>query len=91
MTGINFVDTIVVRRTIEKGTKVIEEPIKKSNWAGPEFKKFQKEKLNSAGDVGLVSGKGTSMIHLSQMRETEIPSTSGSYLSTNRGTKVRMG
>ena len=91
MTGINFVDTIVVRRTVEKGTRVIEEPAKKSNWAGPEFKKYQKEKLNSAGDVGLVSAKGTRVIHLSQMRETKIPSTSGLYLSTGRGTGIRMG
>ena len=91
MTGINFVDTIVVRRTVEKGTRVIEEPAKKSNWAGLEFKKYQKEKLNFAGDVGLVSAKGTRIIHLSQMRETKIPSTSGLFLSTGRGTGIRMG
>jgi len=45
MVGFDIASTIVVRRTIEKGTKVVEEPLKKLNFAGAEFKKYQKEKL----------------------------------------------
>ena len=91
MVGIDFVDTIVVRRTVEKGTKVISETIKKSNWAGPEYKAYQKKKLELAGDVGLASSKGTGLIHLSEMLETQIPSTKGLYMSTGRGTGIRLG
>ena len=91
MTGIDFVDTIVVRRTIEKGTKVVDEKVKKLNFAGAEFKKYQKEKLNQAGDVGLASAKGTGILHLSKMRETIIPSTKGLSMSTGRGTGIRAG
>ncbi len=91
MVGFDIASTIVVRRTIEKGTKVIEEPLKKLNFAGAEFKKYQKEKLLVAGDIGLSSSKGTGLIHLSKMFETEIPTTKGLLMSTGRGTGIRMG
>jgi hypothetical protein len=91
MVGIDIADTIVVRRTIEKGTKVVEERVKKLNFAGAEFKKYQKEKLKLAGDIGLASSKGTSIVHLSKMYETEIPSTKGLLMSASRGTRIRIG
>jgi len=91
MTGFDFVDTIVVRRSIEKGTRVVEEKIKKLNFAGAEFKKYQKEKLKLAGDIGLASSKGTGIIHLSGMLDTQIPSTRGLLMSTDRGTGTRAG
>jgi hypothetical protein len=91
MVGIDIADTIVVRRTIEKGTKVVSEKVQKLNFAGPEFKKYQKEKLRRAGDIGLSSSKGTSIVHLSKMLETQIPSTKGLQMSTFRGTGIRMG
>ena len=90
MVGIDFIDTIVVRRSIEKGTKVVEEPVKKLNFAGAEFKKYQKDQLKIAGDIGLSSSKGTGIIHLSKMYETEIPLTKGLLMSTGRGTGIRM-
>ncbi len=91
MVGMDIADTIVVRRSVEKGTKVISEPVKKLNFAGAEFKKYQKEQLKIAGDIGLASSKGTGIVHLSKMRETQIPSTSGLLMSTGRGTGSRMG
>jgi len=91
MVGIDIADTIVVRRSVEKGTKVIEEPVKKLNFAGKEFKKYQKQLQKAAGDIGLVSSKGTKTIHLSKMTETQIPSLKGLYLSSGRGTGLRMG
>ena len=91
MVGIDIADTIVVRRTIEKGTRVVEERVKKLNFAGAEFKKYQKESLKIAGDIGLSSSKGTGIVHLSKMRETQIPSTGGLLMSTGRGTGIRMG
>ncbi len=91
MVGFDIASTIVVRRSIEKGTKVVDEPLKKLNFAGAEFKKYQKEKLQIAGDIGLSSSKGTGLIHLSKMLETQIPSTKGLLMSTGRGTGIRMG
>ena len=91
MVGIDIADTIVVRRTVEKGTRVVEERVKKLNFAGTEFKKYQKESLKIAGDIGLASSKGTGIVHLSKMRETQIPSTGGLLMSTGRGTGIRMG
>ena len=90
MAGVDIIDTIVVR-TIERGTKVIKEPVRKMVFAGAEYKKYQKEKQELAGDLGLASSKGTGLIHLGKLLETEIPSISGHYLSTNRGTSIRMG
>lgn len=91
MTGIDFADTVVVRRTTEKGTKIIREIIKKQNWAGQEFKNAEKERLRLAGEIRLASSKGTKTIDLSQMRETKIPSSNGVHLSTNKGTNFRVG
>ncbi len=91
MVGLDIASTIVVRRTIEKGTRVVEEPLKKLNFAGAEFKKYQKEKLKIAGDIGLSSSKGTGLIHLSKMYETQIPSTKGLLMSAGRGTGIRIG
>jgi hypothetical protein len=90
MTGIDIADTIVVRRTVEKGTRVIVEQVKKPNFAGAEFKKYQKEKLKVAGDIGLASSKGTGIVHLSKMYETQVPSTKGILMSTGRGTGIRV-
>ena len=91
MVGIDIADTIVVRRTVDKGTKVVERRVKKLNFAGAEFKKYQKEKLKLAGDIGLSSSKGTHIVHLSKMYETQIPLTKGLLMSTDRGTGIRMG
>ncbi len=91
MVGIDIANTIVVRRSVEKGTKIILEPVKKLNFAGDEFKKYQKKQLKIAGDIGLASSKGTGIVHLSKMHETQIPSTSGLLMSMGRGTGSRMG
>ena len=91
MVGIDFVDTIVVRQSVEKGTKIIETPIKKLNCAGSEFKKYEKESRKLAGDLGLASSRGTSLVHLGKLAETEIPSLKGLHISTRRGTGLRIG
>ncbi len=91
MVGIDFVDTIVVRQSIEKGTKIIETPIKKLNWAGVEFKKYETESRKLAGDIGLASSRGTGLVHLGKLAETEIPSLKGLHISTGRGTGLKIG
>jgi len=91
MTGIDFVDTIVVRQSVDKGTKIIEKPLKKLNWAGSEFRKYEKQRRKLVGDICLSSLKGTGTIHLSKLAETEIASLKGLHISTERGTGLRIG
>ena len=91
MTGIDFVDTIVVRRVAEKGTKIVEEKIQKANWAGKSFKEYEKKMRVLAGDRKLASAKGTDTIRLKQLIDTTIPDPSGMMLSTGKGTGLRRG
>ena len=91
MVGINFVDTIIVRQSVDKGTKIIKKPVKNLNWAGSEFKKYEKQSRKLVGDMGLVSSKGTSLVHLGKLAKTEIPSIKGVHISTRRGTGFRIG
>ncbi len=86
MVGIDFADTIVVRRTTNKGTGIISEPVKKQNWMGEDFKKDQMERLKLAGDLMIMSAKGTKRIRLSEMESTKTPDTKGFYISTGKGT-----
>ena len=89
MSGINFADTIVVRRVAEKGTKIIVEKLHTQNWAGKGFKEYEKEKRELAGNRGLSSSKGTKVVRLNQMIETAIPDTSGLMISSGKGTSLR--
>ncbi len=91
MVGINFIDTIIVRQSANKGTKMTAKPVKKLNWAGSEFKKYEKQRQKLAGDIGLASSKGTGLVHLSKLASTEIPSLKGLHISTGRGTGFRIG
>ena len=85
MSGINFIDTIVVRST-GKGTDTIREPLRSMKWAGVEFKEEQEAKLDKINGLRIASGKGTSTIDLSQLYRTTIPKVEGHYISTNKGT-----
>jgi len=90
MTGIDLIDTIVVH-TVDKGTKVVHESVKPLNFAGHEFKKYEKKRRKLASGFSLVSSKGTKRIPLSKLVETQIPSLDGLYMSTGRGTGLRIG
>ena len=86
MSGINFADTIVVRRVVNKGTKIIQEPFKKTSWAGPEFRQAEIDRLNLAGDMMIMSAKGTKMIRLSEMEQPKLVLPKGHYITTGKGT-----
>jgi len=90
MTGIDLIDTIVVR-TVDKGTKVVRESLKPTNFAGHVFKEYEKQRRKLASGFSLASCKGTKSIPLDKLVETEIPSIDGLYLSTGRGTGLRIG
>ena len=86
MSGIDFVDTIVVRRSVEKGTRIISEPMKQPEWSGKSFKKSETKRLELAGDLWIMSGKGTTKIKLSEMSKAKTPDPKGHYIVTGRGT-----
>ena len=83
----DFLDTIVIRRSTNKGTKVIEEPIKPAVWVGKDFKKYEDDRLKLAGDLMIMSGRGTKKIRLSEMRKTKVPEVKGHFILTGRGTR----
>ena len=87
MSGIDFVDTIVVRST-GKGTGLIRESLKTMNWAGKGFKESQEKKLDGIKGLKIESAKGTAKIDLSQMYRTTVPNVEGHYISYNRGTEL---
>jgi len=84
--GIDFIDTVVVRRSINKGTKTEHGPVKRSDFMGESHKKYDDERLKLAGDLWIMSGKGTKKIRLSEMEKAKPLPTKGFYISTGKGT-----
>ena len=77
---------IIVRRVTNKGTKIVKEPLKNGDWTGEQFKKKELERLKLAGDLMIMSAKGTKKIRLSEMRQTQTPDPKGHYIVTGKGT-----
>jgi hypothetical protein len=86
MTGINFADTIVVRRSLERGTASTDEPTTPSEFMGDENKKISDDRMKLAGDLYIMSNKGTTKIKLSEMRQPKSVDIKGYYISTGKGT-----
>jgi len=86
MTGINFIDTIVVRQTLERGTASVDKPVLPVDFMGKETSKTNEERLKLAGDLRIMSAKGTSKIKLSEMQKEKTADLKGHYITTGRGT-----
>jgi hypothetical protein len=86
MTGIDIKDTIVVRHVSERGTSSSGSPIKPVDFMGEENKKQNLDRLKLAGDMWIMNAKGTSRIHISEMREAKPVEIKGRYISTGKGT-----
>jgi len=86
MTGINFVDTIVVRRSLDKGTSTTDAPTSPSEFMGEQNKQKTDDRLKLAGDLWIMSGKGTTKIKLSELRQPKSADIKGYYISTGKGT-----
>ena len=86
MTGINFIDTIVVRQTLERGTASTDKPVMPVDFMGKETSKTNEDRLKLAGDLWIMSAKGTSKIKLSEMQKEKTVDLKGHYISTGRGT-----
>ncbi len=86
MTGINFADTIVVRQTLERGTAFVDKPVLPADFMGKETSKTNEDRLKLAGDLWIMSAKGTSKIKLSEMQKEKTVEIKGHYITTGRGT-----
>jgi hypothetical protein len=90
MTGIDFKDTIVVRST-NKGTSTITGPVTPSEFMGLQDKTIDNNRLKLAGDLWIMSAKGTTKIKLSEMQEGKKVDLKGHYISTGKGTgRIRL-
>jgi len=84
--GIDFIDTIVVRRVTERGTKTTNTPVRPVSFMSEEDSKKNAERLKLAGDLWIMSAKGTKKIRLSEMKTPKPTLPKGHYISTGKGT-----
>ena len=92
MTGINFIDTIVVRHSLERGTASEDKPVLPAEFMGKETTKANEDRLKLAGNLMIMSAKGTKKIRLSDLETPVLPADfKGHYVTTGRGTsRVRL-
>lgn len=85
--GINFIDTIVVRHTKERGTATEDKPILPAEFIGENTTKINDQRLELAGDLMIMSAKGTKKIKLSELEKPTLPADfKGHYITTGKGT-----
>jgi hypothetical protein len=77
---------ITVRRSTQKGTHMVQEPLITSAWSGQTFRNQEDQRLIQAKDMMITSAKGTSKIKISSMQKTKIPNTEGFNISSAKGT-----
>tara|TARA_B100000953_G_C17826898_1_gene360515 strand:- start:171 stop:413 length:243 start_codon:yes stop_codon:yes gene_type:complete len=78
----------MVEVTTNRGTSKTEvDDESGSNWAGKKFKKYQKERLDEAGDAKLAKDRGTGTVSADDIPETE--STDPKKVTTKRGTDTQ--
>jgi len=82
-------DSKTIRRIINKGTKVLDEPFRRSGLYDEEFDKKEVERLRLAGDLMIMSGKGTKKIRLSDLDRRKPVLPKGMSISTEKGTSTR--
>ncbi len=91
MTGIYFIDTIVVRQNLERGTAYTDQPVLPAEFMGKETSKVNEDQLKIAGDLWIMSAKGTSKIKLSEMQKEKTVDLKGHFITTGKGTsRVRL-
>ena len=86
----DFRDTIIVRRTVNKGTNIIQEPLHKSHRYDEKFDAREARRLELAGDLMIMSAKGTKRIRLSDLDRTKPTLPKGIRISTGKGTGTRI-
>ena len=69
-----------------KGTSVVRGPVQPSEFMGPQNQENAEQRLKLAGDLWVLSAKGTTKIKLSEMKEPKKTELTGHYISTGKGT-----
>ncbi len=87
--GINFIDTIVVRRSLNKRTSTTDDPTTTAEFMGAQNKLNTEERVNLAGDLWIMSDKETSKIKLSEVKEPKSVAFKGYCISTGKGTGLQ--
>jgi len=83
-----YIEPSNVRRSIEKGTDVLVGPAPDSlGWNGESFKKGELERLELAGDLMVLSVKGTKSFKISDAPKARKPKSYHGYIVSNKGTK----
>ena len=77
---------IVIRRVTNKGTRIVQEPLKSIGLRGDEAKKRDAARLKLAGDLMIMSSKGTTSLKASEIPETPTPNLKGHYITIGKGT-----
>ncbi|SVA80379.1 uncharacterized protein METZ01_LOCUS133233 [marine metagenome] len=78
----------MVEVTTNRGTSKTEvDDESGSNWAGKKFKKYQKERLDEAGDAKLAKDRGTGTVSADDIPETE--SSDAKKVTSKRGTDTQ--
>lgn len=75
-----------IRRVVNKGTKVIEEELKQSNWVGEHLYDHETEKIYLAGDIMTSIARGTNKVRLNTLNRTRPKTPEGIMISINKGT-----
>ena len=90
--GINFIDTIVVRHNVERGTASEDKPVLPAEFMGKQTTKANEDRLKLSGDLMIMSAKGTKKIRLSDLEKPTLPADfKGHYITSGRGTsRVRL-
>ena len=86
MAGMDFTNTIVIMRVINRGTKIIKETVKPQGLFGEDAKKKDLKRLKVVKDLRISIAKGTKSIKASELPETKSPDVKGHYITTGRGT-----
>jgi len=86
MMGIKYIDTIVVRQNLERGTAFTDQPVLPAEFMGKETSRTNEDRLKLAGDLWIMSAKGTSKIKLSEMQKEKTVDLKGHYITTGKGT-----
>ncbi len=76
----------LVRCVTARGTSSVVTPVSPISFMGEEDKKRDLSRLKLAGDLWIMSGKGTTKIKLSDMQTPKSPEMKGFYISTGKGT-----
>jgi hypothetical protein len=85
--GINFIDTIVVRHNVERGTASEDKPVLPAEFMGKQTTKANDARLKLSGDLMIMSAKGTKKIRLSELEKPTLPADlKGYYITTGKGT-----